>query len=504
MKLNIKSISLIALSFAAISSCTKLDEEQFGSLSPNNYYNTEAEALSAVASIYQQLSYNVDIGDPWRLGEFMTDEFIVPGRASGGWFDQSNIDLTRHQWDANNATASRAWKNIFLEIGTANAVLESLQSSPNAANLKTLIAETRALRAYGYFYAMDYWGNIPLVTVARIDPKNLPTNTPRAQIYNFIETEMLAAAQDMPSVTTVNRTTYYPRFTKESVYSLLAILYLNAQVYTGTPQWTKAIDMCDKVINTNAFALETDMMNNYRSSTQAASRELISVFTIDPTKTAGNNQFILYAQNALDQLKYNLPFVPANGYSTTQAALDRYENVDKRKGYLEYGPQTYLDGTPLRYPNGTQLNLIPVQDLISAQDNEGYKVLKYTPIGAAFSGFNADNDLVLVRYSEILLTKAEALLRNGNATAALPLVNTVRTRSSATTLSALTLQNIEDERSREFIWEGCKRRDMIRFGTFFTGTWAFKTGQTPAFRGILPIPNEQITANPNLKQNTGY
>ncbi len=224
MKFNIKKITFLALSFAAISSCTKLDEEQFGSLSPNNYYNTEAEALSSVVGVYQQLSYNVDIGDPWRLGEFMTDEFIVPGRASGGWFDQSNIDLTRHQWDANNSTSSRAWRNIFQEIGTANAVLESLQSSPNAANLKTLIAETRALRAYGYFYAMDYWGNIPLVTVARIDPNNLPTTTPRAQIYNFIETELLAAAQDMPSVTTVTRASYYPRFTRESVYSLLAIL----------------------------------------------------------------------------------------------------------------------------------------------------------------------------------------------------------------------------------------------------------------------------------------
>ena len=504
MKLTIKNISLIAIGFAAISSCTKLDEEQFGSLSPDNYYKTEAEALSSVAGVYQLLSANVDINDPWRLGEFMTDEFIVPGRASGGWFDQSNIDLTRHQWNANNATASRAWNYMFQEIGTANAVLESLQKSPNAANLKTLIAETRALRAYGYFYAMDYWGNIPLVTVARIDPNNLPATTPRAQIYNFIETELLAAVQDMPSVTTVNRASYYPRFTKESVYSLLAILYLNAQVYTGTPQWAKAVDMCDRVINTNAYALETDMMNNYRSSTQAASRELISAFTIDPTKTAGNNQFILYTQNALDQQKYNLPFVPANGYSSTQAALDRYENVDKRKSYIEYGPQTYLDGTPLKYPNGTQLTLVPVQDLISAQDNEGYKVLKYTPVGAAFSGYNADNDLVMVRYSEILLTKAEALFRSGSTAAALPLVNAVRTRSSATPLTTLTLQNIEDECSREFIWEGSRRRDMIRFGSFFTGTWAFKTGQTASFRGILPIPSEQIIANPKLQQNPGY
>ena len=83
---------------------------------------------------------------------------------------------------------------------------------------------------------------------------------------------------------------------------------------------------------------------------------------------------------------------------------------------IEHGPQYYLDGTtPLNYPNGTQLVLIPVQDIVAAQDNEGYKVLKYTPVGAAWSGFNADNDLVLERYSDVLLMKAEALLRLGNA-----------------------------------------------------------------------------------------
>lgn len=504
MRFNIKKIFPLFIGLAVLAGCTKLDEEQFGSLSPDNYYNTEAEALSSVVGVYQLLSYNVDIGDPWRLGEFATDEFIVPGRASGGWFDQANIDITMHKMDANNATSARAWKNIFQEIGTANAVLESLQKSPNAGNLKALIAETRALRAYGYYYAMDYWGNVPLVTVARIDPNNLPTNASRADVYKFIEEEMLAAVEDMPSVTTVNRTAYYPRFTKESVYSLLAILYLNAEVYTGTAQWAKAIEMSNKVINTNAFALDAQVINNFSSNTQGASKEIISAFSIDPTKTAGNNQFILYTQNALDQKKYNLPFVPANGYSTTQAALDRYEDQDVRKTMLQYGAQTYLDGTPLKYPNGTQLVLVPVKDIISADDNEGYKVLKYTPVGAAFSGYNADNDLILVRYAEILLTKAEALFRTGNTTDALTLVNQVRERSKASKLATLTLKNLEDERGRELIWEGSRRRDLIRFGTFFTGTWAFKTTQTASFRKVFAIPNEQITANPNLKQNEGY
>lgn len=504
--MNIHCKILIAGLFisAVISGCTKLDEEKFGSLSPDNYYQGEKEALSSVVGVYQLLSFNVDIGDPWRGKEFSTDEFIVPGRASGGWFDQNNIDLIKHVYNADNATMARAWQFIFQEIGTANAVLESLEASPNKDNLKALIAETKALRAYGYFFAMDNWGNVPLVTIARIDPKNLPETKPRAEIYNFIETEMLAAAGDLPSAKDINRAAYYPRFTKESVYTALAYMYLNAEVYTGTAQWQKVVEMCDKVINTGAFSLMPNVVDNFASPTQASSTELISAFTKDPTQNAGNNQFMLYTNNGLDQQKYNLPFSPANGYSTTQAALDRYEDQDKRKSLIEYGPQFHLDGRPLNYPNGTQLVLIPVQDIVAAQDNEGYKVLKYTPVGAKWSGFNADNDLVLERYSNVLLMKAEALFRLGDAVNALSLVNQVRQRSNATLLTSLALQNLEDERAREFLWEGCRRTDMIRFGDYFTRTWAFKTTQTETFRKIYPIPNQQIIANPNLVQNPGY
>jgi len=488
-----------------IAGCTKLDEETFGSLSPDTYYTDENTALSSVVGVYQLLSLNADIGDPWRMKEYSTDELITPGRASGGWYDQSNVDLLQHVETATNNTVARAWNNIFQQIGTANAVIESLESSSSKDKFKALISEAKALRAYGYYYAMDNWGNIPLVTVARLDPKNLPGTTSSADIYKFIETEMLAAVNDLPAAKSVNHTAYYPRFTKESIYTALAVMYLNAQTYTGTAQWQKVVDMCDKVISSGAFSLTPNVVDNFTSNMQAASTEIISAFTKDPTKNAGNNQFILYTQNGLDQKKYNLPFSPANGYSTTPPALDKYEDKDVRKKMIEYGPQFYLDGTtPLAYPNGTQLVLVPVKDIIAAQDNEGYKVLKYTPVGAAFSGFNADNDLILERYSNVLLMKAEALFRLGNTSDALTLVNMIRNRSKATPLNTLTLKDIEDERCREFLWEGSRRSDMIRFGDYFTGTWPFKTTQTEAFHKFYPIPAQQLVANPNLKQNPGY
>src|SRR6188768_2808807 len=113
----IKTVSTCLCIVAFTLGCTKLEEEKFGNLSPDTYYKGEAEALSSVVGIYQLLSYNVDIGDPWRMKEFSTDEFIVPGRASGGWFDQNNIDLLHHVDNPSNATIARAWSQIFQEIG---------------------------------------------------------------------------------------------------------------------------------------------------------------------------------------------------------------------------------------------------------------------------------------------------------------------------------------------------------------------------------------------------
>ncbi|HOY05340.1 MAG TPA: RagB/SusD family nutrient uptake outer membrane protein [Saprospiraceae bacterium] len=503
MKHRILKLQILVL-VIILGGCTKLDEELFGKLSPDNYYKTEEEALSSVVGIYSALSQVVSIGDPYRCPEMETDEFFIPGRTNGGWFLQDNMDLMRHQVKADNGRILVIWNQIFQEIGTANAVLESLEGSPNSENLKSLIAETRALRAYGYFYAMDFWGNVPIFTKARVDPQDLPATNSRQEVFAFIESEMLAAVEEMPSITEVNKASYYPRFTKEAIYASLATLYLNAEVYTGTARWADALEMSNKIINTNKYALEARVGDCFLATNEKNSTELISSFSIDPSQNAGNNQFILYTNHALDQKKYNLPFAPADGYSTGDVALNKYEDGDERKGLIEYGPQFYLNGDPLLDDNGQQLVLIPIQDITAAEQNEGYHVLKYSPIGVKWAGFNADNDLVLIRYADILLIKAEALFRLGNAGEALTLVNQIRERSNATPLAALTLKDLENERAREFLWEGHRKRDMVRFGSFFTETWYPNTTTTPLWRGIWPIPTAQIAANPNLVQNPNY
>lgn len=503
---NIFKLLVSCAGLSMIVACTNLDEELFGRLSPETYYQTEEEALSSVVGVYSRFSNLCAAGgEGWRISLYGTDELFCPGRASGGWYDEDNMQLMSHKVTETNRAVNDAWNTIFPIIGAANAVLESLTQSPSAENFSALIAETRAIRAYGYFYAMDLWGNVPVFTDARVDANNLPKTNTRKDVYDFVVTEFTEAAKALPSIKEVNRKEYYPRLTKEAVYTALASVYLNAEVYSGTAHYGDVVTMCDNVISTGAYDLEPKVGDCFLS-TNEGNQEIISAFSIDPTKGVGANQYILYAQHALDKERYGLPFSPANGYCFTDDALNRYEAGDERLEMLQYGPQYHLDGTtPLVDVNNVQLDFVTIKDMISAQDNEGYRVLKYSPVGAAFSGANADNDYVLERYSNVLMMKAEALFRQGlQLDVALDLVNQVRTRSGLTKWTDLTLDKIEEERAREFIWENSRRKDMIRFGSFFNKTWFFKTTTTEKWRGILPIPKIQRTNNPNLEQNYGY
>lgn len=505
----LKAIALVAVSCLATTGCTDLDEELYGRLTPDNFYKEEEQALSSLAGCYEYMAYMSRAGgDSWRIGEYGTDELYCPGRSNGGWYDEYVDQIMEHKCTPDNDRLNVCWNTyIFPGIGADNAVLEAMEASPVADQLKGPIAEARALRTYEYFYAMDYFGNVPLFTDARPDANNLPETAERKDVYDFVVKEFLAAADDLPSAKDVDAS-YYPRLTKEAVYTLLASVYLNAEVYSGTPHWEDVITMCDKVIDSNAFELADRVGDCFLSTNEGKCKEVIIAFSVDPSKNVDANQFILYAQHAADQQKYDLPFAPACGYCFSDEALSWYDDPnDERLSLLEYGPQYYLDGTPIENPDkpGEQLVLTALKSKTAAENWEGYRVLKYSPIGATFSGSNADNDYIAERYSNVLLMKAEALFRLGQEPdVALQLVNDVRTRSNCEAWSSLSLEKIEKERAREFIWENQRRKDMIRFGSFFTEKTFYSDGNTEQWRGIYPIPAQQLNANPKLKQNPNY
>lgn len=487
-------------------SCSDLNEELFGSISPENYYQTEEEAISSLVGVYQRMINLINpSSNVWRTLLEGTDEFIVPTLNTGGWYAGGRShEYTLHNWTPKNKTFNGAWKNAFAVVGAANAVLEAFENSPQAANLKGPMAEVRAMRAYAYFYLMDFFGNVPIFTEARIDPSNLPSTNSRKEVFDFVVAELKLAAADLPSINDVDRGSYYPRYTKETAWSILAITYLNGEVFSGESHWNEAIEMADKVINSGGYTLEPDVSINFKGNNHE-SREIITAASLDPTQNAGGTNAIARILHPQHRVKYGLPFDPWNGFKTYWPIIDKYEDNDVRKEFILYGPQFDEEGNPLPESPGSdqQLELVPIADYRSVAHNEGARVLKFIP-DANFVGTLSDHDLVFIRYAEILLTKAEALFRTGATGEALELINQVRRRSNATELTSLTLQDIEDERVRELLFEGQRRRDMIRFGTFFTGTWKFKTDVTPEYRGLYPIPVKQLDGNPNLKQNPGY
>jgi hypothetical protein len=292
--------------------------------------------------------------------------------------------------------------------------------------------------------------------------------------------------------------------TKEAAYAVLALTYLNGEIFAGQSYWPECIDMCDKVA-AGGYILTPDYNLNFVPSNEG-SREFIYAISVDPAKTAGSNNFAQRTLHDSHRFRYNLPFTPQNGFNIVEEAYNRFEAQDVRRSMILTGPQYASDGvTPLRNIAGTApLVLVPIVNPKNAAENEGYRLMKWLPDNTWLNG-GASNDVATIRYSEILLTKAEAILRSGgSATTARDLVNLVRVRSNATPLTSIVLNDILDERGRELIWEGTRRRDMIRFGTFFTWQPFWKQGITPAYRGLLPIPAGELGANPKLKQNPGY
>ena len=500
--------------------CTDLEENLYGQISPENYYQNEEEALSSLAGVYEKMTPMVmAANDGWRIGEYSTDECFAPGRG-GGWWDDPVDEIAMHACTPTNARLTNSWATrIFPGIGCANAVIESLESSPKADEFKAMIAECRAIRAFEYFWAMEYWGNIPVFTGARVDPNNLPRQYSVKEVYDFIETELKEAADALPSAKDVNPLTYYPRLTKEAVLCRLAQLYIMGEFYTGTARWSECESVCNDIIKTGVFNLEAKVGDCFREDMEGKSVEVLSAVSVDANEGVGQggNDFWLYCNGPWDMVKYGCSVFGARGYAASNEALNRYEAGDERLELIEHGYQYDLAGNPID-ENGNvvaefssaHLNIKGMTNKHDSKNDEGYVVLKYTPVGATWTGNSLNNDFILDRYSNVLLLKCEALVRqNKDLTTALDLINQVRNRSELADLTAdqLTLRAIEIERANEFIWEGQRRRDSQRFGSFFTETNWWKTSlaeDADRHTQFFPIPEQQLAANPNLKQNPGY
>lgn len=497
------SLLLMYLLILLFSSCTDLDPQLYDRLDASNFYKTREEIEAGLANVYFKLEDIHQWRYTWSLQELTTDHAIMPTRSDGGWYDgRVWIDMHLRDWDATNKYVVRTYSKFYSVIASANSFIEILNLA-NDKNLAPNIAEIKTLRAWSYFNLVDLFGNVPIVTKSHLDPKKLPTNASRKEVFQFIETELKEAIADLPSVNSVDRASYYPRITKEAAQTILAKLYLNAEVFSGTARWQDCIDVCDAVINSGGYRLTPSIWDSYTPENENSPEIIFSV--PQNNKDIDGNVINLFGLNPALQTLFGID-AGWGGASVCIEHYNLYEPEDFRRTLILKGPMYYPDGSPVLDGHGIPFVIIPVANIFNAASNEGLESIKYQPDPKQIGG-NARNDMVLLRYADVLLSKAECLFRLGKATEAEKLINQVRARNfnPVKPLTNITLDDILAERSKEFLWDCMYRQDLIRFGKFLNEQYQFKPKPlTESYRALFPIPLVEIQANPNLVQNPGY
>ncbi len=495
-------------------SCTDLKEEQFSQLRLDEFPNENAEITFQLVALDPVSHFRQFVSNQqwWLMLEGGTDECVVPARG-GGWVDGNKWrDLHKHEWTKTHPTFNSMWNWAYQGVAKSNSALFTLKPVPDSPVKDKYVGQIKAIRALYYFLLMDSFGNVPLVT--DFEDTSVPKQATRAEIYNFIETDLLDVVNDLD--TKVNSETYGVP-TKWFAHFLLAKLYINSKVYANKDDSAKALVQCETIIKDGPYALSTDYLSMFLPTNGPSVKE--SIFAMVNDAQFGSN------------LNFQVRFLPGNagkkfgvnaGGWGGHATLPEFYNMftdptDQRNNQWLSGLIFDTDGKPVNNGNG-QMNIInelrwgsfdPTNNFNVGGDTstlpagtvQGVRSVKYRPDPNHGGGQNMNNDFQVFRYADILLMKAELLLNTNNATA-LGLVNQVRTARSATLRTKLTSDDLLKERGFEFAFEGWRRNDLIRFGKW-EGSWGIKTSTDPT-RRLFPIPQNQIDTNPNLKQNSGY
>lgn len=538
-----KSLLVIAFtvffcsSGVVFNSCTKLDEEVYSSITAESFFNTRDEVIANYIRPFAHIvgSYQYRI---WHLNTLTTDETSMPYKdgtppADGG--DQI-VGFHWHTWTIDDSEIKNTFDALYRGVGYTNATLENMEKVDFeklnvGLNKESVLAELRVYRAWYYFMIMDMFGNVPIVE--KVGDPLYPASSQRKDVFAWVEKEILDNVDKLADKGDPNT---YGHMIKPAAWALLAKLYLNAGIYTGTltagglqpgtPRWDDCVKYCDKVLSYTTgggYQLDANWNDPFKIKNEL-SKENIFVVVYDTTYAQEMrwNYKNLHAEHAKT---YNLGFTPTNRAMTHNNFYKLFGATDKRKQQWLVGPQFAADGvTPLKCLTGAQRGQPLVLDpyfvnapgdtatMLTAKEFHGARNVKYEiQKGGKISQMS--NDAPVFRLADVYLMKAEALMRkNGGAatTEAVDLVNTMRARDFSSTdpvakytTGTLTLDELLNERAREFAWEGWRRNDLIRFGKFTSGTWWDKKPSAP-FRTVFPIPAASISINPNMTQNPGY
>lgn len=455
----------------------------------------------------------------WNLQTITTDEGI------NAWGDVGISDLNTQSWSAQNPFLTAVYQRLSLCVTYANDFLNVTAGNTDPAVVKYR-AEARFLRAFAYYWLMDLFANPPFTTEEDGVGKYFPEQIQRADLFDFIVDELKAIETDLGEPGSS-----YPQADKGTCWMLLAKTYLNAEVYTGTAHWEDCKTYCDKVIASNAYSLATDYRQNFSANNdrQHGNNEMIFAFAEDGINTQGNGGTTFIIQSSSDGTYIDaatLHDLPSNPNWNGNRARKDFMNilVDTIATYGNV-PVPTTDRLFDLAPDGriylSQKRSIDIPSPSSSGDF-GIGVYKFTARNN--DGSRADNysptfastDFPVFRLADAYLMRAEALFNTNNAGAAVTDINLVRERAYGDNSGNITVGDLDadfilDERAREFYYEGHRRTDLVRFGKFTGGDylWQWKGGthdgtSTSSHMDIFPIPGDEISANPNIKQNTGY
>jgi hypothetical protein len=533
MKKNILIFTLMTGAFAfGITSCSKLlDLTPTNGITADVAYSTPLGYKEGLAKVYGAFALTgnqggagqpdistttIDEGNSdflrmfWNIQELSTEEAID----NSSW--NSNTDAGLHDfhnmnWSASNPMLEGLYVRSAYQILLCNEFIRQCSdanlssrgiSGASADTIRGYIPEARFLRAFQYWVLMDIFGNPSFAT--ENDPVGgpAPNRIARADLFNYVTSELIAVSAILPAP----RANEYGRADQAAAWSLLARLYLNAEIYTGTPKYDSAMLYASNVINAG-YSLETNYQWLFLNDNYKCTNEFIFTINYDGynTQNYGGTNYIVYAGTG-----GNIPLsvVGVAGWAGNRVTKNLPNSFPDYTGTI--------DKRSLFYTAGSNIEIVD-------RSTDGFLAIKFKNINRDGSlGYSTGGnlgvgiDMPLFRLAEQYMIYAEADIRkNGGASAtSIGYFNKIRERAYGNqngNVSSISLQNILDERMREFYWEGFRRTDLVRFNQFTSSTylWPWKgnvangTG-VDSYRNLYPIPAPELSSNSNLIQNTGY
>lgn len=529
----------IAVSLLSLSSC--VDEDTKGLLPEEKAYNSSTNLyINTVATLYNYIGGNSDsqglegtVRGLYDYNTFTTDEAIIPIRG-GDWYDGGFWqNLYEHRWTAYDEPLYNTWLYLYKVAMLCNhslAVIDANRSLLTDDEYLSYTSEVKAVRCLFYYELMDMFGRIPYVTRDQesfADVKQQERSTVLHSIIDELQTCLPYLANEHSNL----EGNYYGRMTRPVAQFLLARLFLNAEVYADDDwtdnqrpdgktmtftvdgqtmnAWQACVHYCND-IEKEGYQLQSDYAFNFSVHNETS---VENIFTIPMDKIKYQNQFWYLYRSRHYAHGGAIGMDAENGTSATLSTVHAYgygtDSLDTRFAINFYADTVKVDGKVVKMESGEPLvyqPLVMAENLTYSpyEKTAGARMAKYEIDRKAYTdGKLQDNDIVLFRFADVLLMRAEAKVRNGES--GQTELDAVRSRVGMPSRPA-TLDNILRERLLELMWEGSRRRDLIRYGLFHKAYDLRQPieGESDAHTTVFPIPQKVIDLNNKLTQNKGY